>query len=152
DQSLAAVSMEDKKGIFAAQNELTQARAEQQKAEADVNSVDTESDVADNELKTAKLQLDTAKLNQKAAEQAADVNKKNQAGHDLHIAEMAVKAAEAKDDFLGKKKKWLKRTRDAAEAHVAAADARAELEKAKVAQAKGIRPSEKFDVMNFETD
>jgi len=39
-----------------------------------------------------------------------------------------------------------------AEKHVAEADARAELEKAKLAQAKGIKPNEKFDPMLFEQD
>lgn len=41
---------------------------------------------------------------------------------------------------------------DAADAHILDADARTELEKARLAQIKGIRPSEKFDVVQFETE
>ena len=134
-------------------NEKNQcAKTEQQKAEADLKNIDNELDVAENEYKTAKLQLDTAKLNQKTAEQSGDVNRKNQAQRDVHVAELGVKAADAKVDWLNKKRKWIKAQRDAADDHVAAADARVELEKAKLAQQKGIKPSEDFNVMNFETD
>jgi outer membrane protein TolC len=65
---------------------------------------------------------------------------------------MGVKSADAKVDWLNKKRKWIKAVRDAAEDHYAAADSRCELEKAKLAQQKGIKPSDDFNVMNFETD
>jgi len=68
------------------------------------------------------------------------------------VAELGVKAADAKVDWLNKKRKWIKSQRDAADDHFAASDARLELEKAKLAQQKGIKPSKDFDVMNFETD
>lgn len=109
-------------------------------------------DIAENEKKTAKLQLDTAKLTQKSAEQSGDLNRKNQAAHDIRVAELGVKAAEAKVDWLEKKRKWVKAQKEAAENHWAAADSRCELEKAKLAQQKGIKPSDDFNVVNFETD
>jgi hypothetical protein len=152
DASLASLSMQEKQGIFAAQNEKNQAQAEVQQLQANTRSVDTDLDVADNEYKTAKLTLDTAKLNQKAAEQGGDFNRKNAAQRELNVAELGVKAADAKVDFIKKKRKWIARSLEAAEQHVAMADARAEMEKARLAQSKGIRPDEKFDPMLFEQD
>ncbi len=152
DASLASVSMQEKQSVFDAQNEMNQAKAEHEKFKADHRNADHDVDVADNEYKTAKLQLDTAKLNKKSAEMGGDVNHKQAADRDLRVAELGVKTADAKVDWLKKKRKWIAESEDAAERHVAAADARAELEKAKLAQAKGIRPNEKFDPMLFEQD
>lgn len=152
DSSLASASVQEKQGVLAAQQEKEVAKTEQQKSEADLKNVDNELSVAENDYKSAKLQLDTAKLNQKAAEQAGDENRKQQAMHDLRVAELGVKAADAKVDWLNKKRKWIKSQRDAADDHFAAADSRCELEKAKLAQQKGIKPSKDFDVMNFESD
>ena len=152
DSSIAAVSMQEKQGVLAAQNDVNTAKAELESAKAQLRNCETELDVAENEYKSSKLQMDTAKLNQKSAELSGDMNKKNAANRDMHVAELGVKASDAKVEFLSKKKKWFKETEEAAELHVEAAQARYELEKAKLAQAKGIKPDEKFDVMNFETE
>jgi hypothetical protein len=152
DNSLATASVQEKQGILAAQQEKEVAKTEQQKAEADLKNIDNELSIAENDYKTAKLGLDTAKLNSKAAEQSGDFNRKNQGTHDVRIAELGVKAADTKVDWLSKKRKWIKAQRDAAEDHYASADSRLELEKAKLAQQKGIKPSKDFDVMNFEAD
>jgi hypothetical protein len=152
DAALAQIPVQEKQGVMGAQTEQNQAKEEYRQAEAMVNQTDRDLDIAENELKSAKLSLDTAKLNLKSAEQSGDVNRKNAAERDIHVAEMGVKASDAKVDFLSKKKKWWKRNRDAAEAHQSAADSRVELEKAKLAEAKGIKPSADFSVMNFETE
>lgn len=152
DNSLATASVQEKQGVLAAQQEKEVAKTEQQKAEADLKNIDNDLSVAENDYKAAKLQLDTAKVQSKAAEQSGDVNRKNQSVNDVRIAELGVKAADAKVDWLNKKRKWIKAQRDAAEDHFAAADSRLELEKAKLAQQKGIKPSKDFDVMNFESD
>jgi hypothetical protein len=152
DASLASLSMQEKQGIFAAQNEKNQAQAEMQQFQANYKNADHDVDVADNDYKSAKLQLDSAKLNLKSAEQASDVNRKQSAQREVQVAELGVKAADAKVDWLKKKRKWYDLSADAAEKHVAACDSRAELEKAKLAQQKGIRPDEKFDPMLFEQD
>jgi hypothetical protein len=151
DQTLATIPVDQKQGVMAAQSEQNQAREEYRTADAMVNQTDRDLDVASNDYKTMKLSLDTAKLNLKSAEQSGDVNRKNQAERDIHVAEMGVKAADAKVDFLSKKKKWYKRNRDAAEAHQSSADSRVELEKAKLAESHGVKPSADFSVMNFET-
>jgi hypothetical protein len=152
DSSLASASVEEKQGVLAAEQEKQVAKTEQQKADSDLKNIDRDVDIANNDLKTAKLQLDSAKLSQKSAEQAGDVNRKNQTAHDLRVAELGVKAADAKVDWLSKKRKWIKAQRDAAADHFAAADSRCELEKAKLAQQKGIKPTNDFNVTNFESD
>ena len=80
------------------------------------------------------------------------LRRKSQSQHDVSVAQLGVKAADVKVDWLSKKRKWIKAQRDAADEHFAAADARLELEKAKLAQQKDIKPSKDFDVMNFESD
>lgn len=152
DNALAGASVQEKQGVLAAQQEKEVAKTEQSKAEADLRGIETELDLAENEYKTTKLQLDSAKLNQKAVEQSGDVTKKQQVVNDTRVAQLGVKSADAKVDWLSKKRKWIKAQRDAADAHYAAADSRLELEKAKLAQQKGIKPSDDFNLMNFETD
>jgi hypothetical protein len=152
DNALATASVQEKQGVLAAQQEKEVAKTEQSKSESDLKQVENDLDIAENEYKAAKLQQDTAKLTQKAGEQSGDVNRKSQGAHDLRIAELGVKSSDAKVDWLTKKRKWIKAQRDAADDHFAAADARLELEKAKLAQQKGIKPSDDFNVMNFETD
>jgi len=152
DNALATASVQEKQGVLAAQQEKEVAKTEQAKAEADLKNIENEVDIADNEYKSAKLQLENAKTMQKAGEQSGDSNRKAQSTHDVRVAELGVKSADAKVDWLSKKRKWIKAQRDAADDHYAAADARLELEKAKLAQQKGIKPSDDFNVMNFETD
>lgn len=152
DSVLASVPVSDKAGMLSAQTEQNQASAEIEKAKADLSSNERDLDIAENEYKAAKLNVDTAKLNQKAAEQSGDLNKKNAAARDLHVAEMGEQAADAKVDWMEKKVKWQKRVRDAAEAHVSSSAAKYELEKAKLAASKNIKPSADFNVMNFESE
>ena len=152
DATLAQIPLAEKQGVMSAQSDQNQAREELRKASADYDQVDRDLDIASNEYKAAKLSLDTAKLNAKSAEQSGDLNRKNTAERDVHVAEMGVKAADAKVDWLSKKRKLHKREREAAEAHVAAADSKVELEKAKIAEQKGIKPTADFSVMNFETE
>jgi hypothetical protein len=152
DQSLATASVQEKQGVLAAQQEKEVAKTEQQKSDADLKNIDNDLSVAENEYKTAKLSLDTAKLNQKNAQTSGDVNRQSQSEHDVRVATLGVKSSDAKVDWLSKKRKWIKAQRDAADDHYAASDSRCELEKAKLAQQKGIKPSKDFDVMNFEQD
>jgi hypothetical protein len=152
DNALATASVQEKQGVLAAQQEKEVAKTEQAKAEADLKNIENEVDIAENEYKTAKLQLENAKTTAKMGEQSGDANRKAQGTHDVRVAELGVKSADAKVDWLSKKRKWIKAQRDAADDHYAAADSRLELEKAKLAQQKGIKPSDDFNVMNFETD
>jgi hypothetical protein len=150
DNVLAQVPLQDKQAMLAAQQERSIAQEELLKAKADAAQGDRERDIADNEHKAAKLGVDSAELAQKSAEATGDVNRKATAEHDLQVAKLGVKASEAKLDWSKKRGDWLNAVRDAAERQVEAADAKYELEKAKVASAKGIKPSDDFNVANFE--
>ena len=63
---------------------------------------------------------------------------------------MGVKVSAAKMEWLDEKEDWLKASAKAADLHEAAAQAKVELAKAKLAQQKGIKPSGDFSVANFE--
>ena len=152
DNSLASVPLAEKQGMMAGQNEQNVANEELRKAKADLTDVDRNLDIANNEYKSAKLALDTAELNKKAAEQSGDLMRKNQSAREIHVAELGVKSTDKKVSFLEKKRKWIKECLDAAEDHIAAANAKFELEKAKVVSSKGMKPTEDFSMTNFETE
>jgi len=151
DNLVTSATVDEKKGMFAAANDVNVAKAELAQAKSELDVAERDDDIASNEYKAAKLQKDSAKLQLETAKQSGDMNRRNQAERDLHVAEMGVKATDAKVDWMDKKVKWLKKTRDAAEYHLASAQARYELEKAKILSAKGIRPTADFQIMNFET-
>jgi hypothetical protein len=152
DSVFAQIPINEKQGLLQAEQEKSIARQEHQKAEADLKQIERELDIAENEYKMAKLGVENAESSKKLAEQSGDVNRKNAAERDLRVAEMGKKAAQSKVDWLEKKRKWAKACREAAEEHQHAADAKYELEKARLAQQKGIKPSEDFNVANFETE
>jgi outer membrane protein TolC len=152
DATLASIPLADKQGMMAAQNEQNIAHEELRKAKSDLTDVDRELDIANNEYKSAKLGKDTAELNQKAADTSGDINRKNQAQRDVHVADLGVKSTDKKVSFLEKKRKWIKGMVDAAEDHITAADAKFELEKARLVASKGMQPSKDFNVTNFETE
>src|SRR5262249_36853226 len=133
DVALAQVPVEEKQPIFQAENEVSVAKSEQVKALADAQSVDHDLDIADKEQEQAKLERQKGKLERDAADKAHDVNRVGQADGELKIAELGEKAADAKVDWLSRKKKWHKMQADAAEEHIGAAQARVELEKAQLA-------------------
>jgi hypothetical protein len=149
---IAALPPEEKQAMMQAQTEEGQAKQEQQQAQAELRSLDTALETARNDYKMSKLQMDNAKVAQQQADQSGDINKKNNAARDVHLNDMLVKSADARVDWLEKKRKWLRYAVDAADAHVIASQARYELEKAKLADKKGMKPSEDFNLMNFETE
>jgi hypothetical protein len=151
DKLLDGCNTQEKQGMLAAQNDLNVAKDEQRQAKVELDSTERDLDIANNEYKTAKLQKDTAKLQLEGAKQSGDGNRVNGAERDLHVAEMGVKAADAKVDWLEKKYKYQKKWRDRAELHASSAASRYELEKAKLVNAKGIKPTGDFQLINFET-
>lgn len=151
DSALAAVPLEEKSAVLAAQNELNQARAEQDHARANLSAAKTRYEMARNESKAAQLELENAKLRQKANQASGDLNRTGSSEHEMKLAELKVNTARAKLEWLDKKRRWLDETADAADAHVAAAEAKYELEKARVADARKIKPSENFNLPSFES-
>jgi hypothetical protein len=96
------------------------------------------------------LEIEKANAAQESAIQQRNENLSAAAHHNRDAADLGVKVAEQKLEWLDDKKDWLKAARDAAEAHVAAAQAKVEFEKAKLAQQKGIKPDGDFSVGNYE--
>ncbi len=152
DVALANIPLDDKKPIFAAEHEVSVAKAEQAKAQADARDVDGQIDIADKEEEQAKLETQKAKLAVDQAEKSHDMNRVSLAQKDLRTAETGERAASAKTDWLSKLKKWHKQLADVGEAHVAAAQSKVELEKARLAAAKGIKPSDDFKLDDFAGD
>jgi len=151
DSALAAVPVEEKSAVLAAQNELNQAKAEQEHARSNLSAAKTAYEMARNQSKATQLELENAKMQQKANQASGDLNSADRSAHEVKLAELKVSTARSKLEWLDKKRKWLVETADAADAHVAAAQAKYELEKARVAEARKIRPSENFNLLGFES-
>jgi len=150
DNTIASTTPEERSSIMAVRDEGNRADDELRTAQVEEKKAENDLSLAENDLKSAKLAKDSAKLSRQGAEASGDLNRKNRADRDYTAADKAKDAADAKVDWLSKRLKFTKRTRQAAEAHVDTIKARTELEKAKLAASKGIRPSEKFNVMDFE--
>jgi hypothetical protein len=150
DNTVASCSNEERAPINAIRDERNRADDELRSAKSMEQSAESELSLAENEYKSAKLAKDSAKVSRQAAEQSGDFNRKNKAERDYAAADKAQDAGDAKVTWLEKKVKYAKLSREAAEAHVAQVNARIELEKARLCQTKGIRPSEKFDIMNYQ--
>jgi len=152
DVALANISLADKQPVFAAEHEVSIAKAEQAKAQADQRDVDGQIDIADKELEQAKLETAKAKLTVDQAEKSHDMNRVASAQKDLRTAETGERAADAKTDWLSKLRKFHKQMQDVGEAHVQAAQSKVELEKARLAAAKGIKPSADFKLDDYAND
>lgn len=150
DQTLASISVQEKGGVLQAQQEQNVAKEEQNKANSDLKAAKNELDIVENEQKSAKLKLDSAKLSTTAANQSGDLNRKNQAIKDQRLAELNLKMYDAKVKWVEAKKKYYDALADAAEEHGHAAASKVELEKARLASQKGIKPTEDFNLANYE--
>lgn len=150
--SLAQIPMDEKKAIFDAQNEVSVAKAEKAKADADADATKQEIALAEAERDQAKLEVEKAKLEGDIAEKAKDVVRQQQAAEKRRIAELGKRAAEAKVDSLEAKRTWQKAVGDQADARISATVSKVELEKAKLAQAKNIKPTKDFDPSKFAED
>jgi hypothetical protein len=152
DVALASIPLDEKKPIFQAEHEVSLAKAEAAQSIADTRDTEGQLDIADKEQEQAKLETQKAKLSADQAEKSHDLNRVSAAQKELHIAEVGERAATAKTDWLSKKKKWHKELGDVAEAHVEAATSKVELEKARLAAAKGIKPTADFKLDDFAAD
>jgi len=104
--------------------------------------------------------LDAPRNAVKDAEQRRDeaVKAPSKSGEDLSKAkkekdraEKAAEAARAKLDLLQASVDWLKAEAEASEREVDAAKAKYQWERARLAEAKGLKPYEKFDAKKFES-
>jgi hypothetical protein len=149
---LAQVPINEKQAVFDAQNEVTVAKSEKAKADADADVTGKEIRVAEAERDQAKLEVDKWKIERDMALKARDDNRSRAAVDRERVAELGKRAADAKVDTLGARRSWQRAMADQADAHIDSAVSRVELEKAKIAVAKGITPSKDFDAGRFAKD
>jgi hypothetical protein len=151
DAAMEPIPMSDRQAVFDARKEAELAEDERRNAEKQLATHQHDTEVAKKERDEAQLEIEKAIAEQEGAKASRNENQTNQAAHNKDLADLGLKVSNAKLDWLSEKKDWLKQVRVAAEAHVEAAKARVEYEKAKVAQQKGIKPGEKFDPADFES-
>jgi len=151
DGTLDTVPASDRQAVFTAQNDVEVARSEERNADKQLELFEHDRDIAKKEKEQAELEVEKAVAEGEAAVQARDENRSNSARHAKEVAEVGVKAAELKLDWLNQKRDWLKAIRKAAAAHRMAAEAKVELEKAKLAEQKKIKPDGDFSVGNYES-
>lgn len=151
DSVLASIAVDQKGPLLQAQQEMSVAREEEVKATADRRAALSEQDIVENEEKGAGLQVDSAKVALAAAELSGDLNKKAVAERDLKHADLGLQVAVSKAKWAKAKILMQTAALDAAEAHAGSAATKAELEKARLALAKNIKPSDDFNIANFES-
>ena len=151
DSSLDAVPAGERQDVFAAQNDVEIARSEQRTAKSQLEAAGARSfDVAKNEKNQADLEVEKAPTEQEGANASHDENRANASRHGKEVADLGVKAAQAKLDWLDEKEDWLKaasqRRRRASGCGAGQGGAR----KSQARQAKGIKPSGDFSVDNYQ--
>jgi hypothetical protein len=151
DGTLDTVPAGERGAVFTAQNDVEVARSEQRTADKQLELFEHDRDIAKKEKEQAELEVEKANSESEAAVQARDENRANAAHHAKEVAEVGVKAADLKLEWLSQKRDWLKAVKRAAEAHTAAAEAKVEFEKAKLAEQKKIKADGDFAVTNYES-
>lgn len=141
EKHLVTVPLEDQEIFLPAKQDLDRALLERDQLESRRAAAKTRLDVAKNEEREAKIGLSSARSMKKAAAGGVDRNQQNDAARQERVADLRLRNARAKRAFYEAKKQWVDRAATWARAQAFAREARYELEKAKVASARNIRPS-----------
>lgn len=141
EKHLVTVPLEDQQIFLPAKQEVDRAVQERDQLEARRQAARTRLDVARNDEREAKIGLSSARSMKKAASGGVDRNQQNDAARQERVADLRLRNAKAKKAFYEAKQRWIDRAATWARANVYAREARYELEKAKVASARNIRPS-----------
>lgn len=149
DMHLASVPLSEKQTVIQAKQEYDVALMEKAKAEADYQDLQTKLEIAHNEAEQAEIAERSAITEKEAADRSADLNRKNDAERNLRAAQLGRRAADAKLTFLKAQRQWLKKLIRWGQHNAYAKQAKLELEKARIAQARNIRPAG-FELGNFE--
>lgn len=150
EKHLVTIPIEDQELILPAKQDMDRAALEQGRAESQRDAAKTKLDVAKNDEKEAKIGLSSAKSLKKAAGDGVDRNQQNDAARGERVADLRLRMAKAKKAFYQAKSKWLEGLAKYSKANAFAKAARYELEKAKIASARNIRPSG-FKLAEFDT-
>lgn len=96
--------------------------------------------------------IDQAKQKREQAKGVLEklAEEKNQASREHDLAALAAQTAKAKVDWMSARQAFLKKEADLAGKEMQAAEANHQLQRAKLAQAKGLTPFKGFDARKFE--
>lgn len=143
---VAKFTLEQKSDIVKARNDWEVSRMENAQAEAQIAELDNQIRVVKNEQKAAKLALDSATSEKKAADKSADTNRINAAAQALHVAELGMRAADARVKYFEAYRVYVKRQSIYTAENMYWREAQFEVSKAKLAQANSIAPKDvKYD-------
>jgi hypothetical protein len=140
DDFIAQVAMDQRQAMVQAQTEWNTAKMQSGKSEADWKRLGEQITVVKNDREKAKLQLSSARSTKDAADKSADSNKINDATRELHTAELAMKAADARLAYFEKYRAYLQLEWRWAEEAMYWREAQYELAKAQTAQKNNIAP------------
>ncbi len=108
DMYIARIPLEQKQSVVTTNNDYSVAKMEEATAQAQFEECDSQLHQARNDQKAAKLQVDSAVSAKKMADSSADTNRINQAVKDLHTAEDADKAAQARVKYYEDYRNYMK--------------------------------------------
>ncbi|HEX3697738.1 MAG TPA: hypothetical protein VH374_20360 [Polyangia bacterium] len=151
DAAMDAIPASDQQPVLDARRDLEVSQGDRRTVADQLEETNRELDIADKERQQAQLRVDQVTSNQDAAVKSLDENRANTAEHNKEVAGLDMKVAEAKIEWLTQKRTADKQAGAAADAHIEANNAKVELEKARVAKAKGIKTASPLDVSDFES-
>jgi hypothetical protein len=137
---VAKFTLDQKAAIVKARNDWEVARMENANAEAQLGEINNQISIVKNEQKAAKLAVDSAVANKKAADASADTNRINVATKELHNAELAQRAAEARTKYFEAFREYVKHLARHTAENMYWREAQFELAKAQLAQQNSIAP------------
>ena len=150
DALLSDIPADDKAALFTAKGAVDQATAAQQGALHDLDVINRDIMVSGSEREQARSETHKFEAEYQLATESRDLNRISKAMSELGTARAGAKAADVRPNFLIQKRKQVYAEISAANAEVNLARAREELEKAKLAEKNGKRPSEGFSVGLYE--
>ena len=141
DMHIARVPIEQQRAaVESIQSQYQVAKMENANAEAEEMEAKAQLAVVKNDSKASKLAIDSAISNKKSAEASADNNRINQAARELHAAEAASKAANARVKYYEAYVNWTKKNHRATLETMYWREAQFELAKAQLAQKNNVSP------------
>src|SRR5262245_26015897 len=148
NQYIVVCSPAEQGSVVAAEQDLIVANKEKDKAEYDLKNVGLELKISGYEYDRAKLSVKIAEAKREAAA-VAGVAMQNLADAEMRSANLGLGTSETKREFMKAKGRWLKAWRKYTVYGVFAADAKVQLEKARIAKAKNNYPKG-FDLAKYE--
>jgi hypothetical protein len=149
DKHLAAIPVAEKQPVVAAKQEYDVAQMNCDKNVSDLDESKLEITKAKNEVEQRILDEKSARAERQKAQSGADQTRRNNAERDARTAELGRRAADGKLAYMKAKKKYGDAMVRFCQRDIYAKQSKLELEKARIANAKDIRPTG-FDFAAFD--